>query len=425
MALVSLPVLLSAFAPTNSFRPYDAALRLAAARGDDPRHLGIQFEYGQTSDGRNWESKRSNVLQVHNASESMLSMLKDAATAKLTPAVANELAQMRRNGFVLGGGAAVDDGVRGHLEMTGEYTGWDVNFHAGYDLPFKGLPGEFSLYVYVPVVHRGIDDIKIKDLTKELASPQNNNTRRFLTDKATENIKRLAGIDLGNWERTGLGDVTVMLNWADSYRQEKEYLKRVHLHGKIGLSLPTSEEKDEDKAFSMPLGHDGAWGLPVGMGMQLDFIHNIRAGIDVDFLVLFDKSRVRRLKTNKNQTEHLLLNKGRATKEYGLTWQFHLYAEWARIFKGFSLGAAYQFVKHDDDRLNPRHNDFDYSMINSLHSLQEWNTHNILFKARYDFVDAKSSAFFAPQVSLFYKLPVAGKNVIDHHAVGGQVQLHF
>ncbi|MFH0898094.1 MAG: hypothetical protein V1855_00785, partial [bacterium] len=187
----------------------------------------------------------------------------------------------------------------------------------------------------------------------------------------------------------------------------------------------TGEEKDEDRAFSMPLGNDGAWAIPFGIGLELDFIYHIRLGLDADFVAILDKDRSRRMKTSRDQTEFLLLNKGEATKEYGLLWQFHVFAQIVDILKGLSVKVGYQFVKHDEDRLVPKNNDFDYTVVNSAHSLEEWNVHNIVFSLNYDAFKSSPRWKIAPQFSVFYKLPVAGKNVIDAQTFGGQLALRF
>ena len=208
------------------------------------------------------------------------------------------------------------------------------------------------------------------------------------------------------------------------------------LHAKLGVTIPSSQEKDEDRAFSMPLGNDGAWGLPLGLGIDVAFVHNITLGLNAEFLILFDKSRVRRLKTREEQTEFLLLHKGVATKEHGLTWQFHLYFMLRPLTWFSSAGKKsgddglwasfdYQFVRHDDDRLNPRSNEFSFAIVNSARSLKEWTIHNLLFRAGYNFANLAKKWPVSPEINLFYKLPVAGKNIIDNHSFGGTIAINF
>ncbi len=428
----SLPTALTAFTQSNAFRVYDSALRMPVSKQDKFR-IGFQAEYGDRSTGRNWDDCRRNVLALHDDNQSALAML-DSAVGD----VAKNTKLMDVNSFVnvfLPRGLERTNNLA-RFQLTGDYEELNTNLWATYKLPFKKVPGTLAVSLYVPINHKKIDHVRVEDLTPTDAAELNRISPILpgavmmeLNNRLLNDIKGFAkevgNLDLNDWDETNLGDITLMLHWFNKYRQDKEYLKKVGIFAKLGVAFPSSEEKDEDKAFSMPSGNDGAWGLPLGLGIDLDFVHNIRAGIDVDFLILFDKTRDRRMKTTRAQTEFFLLNKGSATKEYGLTWQFHLYLQWFHFFRGLSLKTAYQFVKRDDDRLVPKGNDFDFTIVNTAHSLQEFASHNIVFMANYDFFKERKKCFVRPQVSLFYKLPVGGKNLIDTHTFGGQLAINF
>ncbi|MFH1831662.1 MAG: hypothetical protein ABH827_02555 [bacterium] len=418
----------SAFTQGNFFRPYDSALHLPLPKKGMFR-LTAQGEYGDKRSGRNWDGVRSNVLALHDNTQSTLAMIKNTNDAHIN--------QLNKEVTALMGQPILDDdgaqaylGNPGYQKFTGDFCEYDLNVVAGFKLPLEEISGTISIEVYLPFVKKEISDVKIEDLTRtNLTNPNinavNEIIKRELTNDLATNVKQWSNLDLSAWKKTGLGDIAVMVDWRNKYDQNKEYLQKVGLFAKLGLTLPTSPERDEDKAFSMPLGNDGAMAIPFGMGMELDFVHNIRAGVDVDFLVILDHERTRRLKTAKDQTEFLLLNKGLATKEYGLNWQFHLYLQVFDICKCVSARAAYQFVKHDEDRLLPKRNDFDYAIINTAHSLGEWNSHDVIFSLNYDAFKHCPNLKVSPQVNLFYKLPVGGKNYIDNATIGGQLALNF
>ena len=86
---------------------------------------------------------------------------------------------------------------------------------------------------------------------------------------------------------------------------------------------------------------------------------------------------------------------------------------------------AYQFLKHDDDKLTSQSNDFSYHVINSAQSLKEWGTQNFVFQFNYDFFNECKDFLLKPQLSVFYKLPVAGKRVLNSYTFGGQVAFNF
>lgn len=408
-----------AFVPVNFFRPYDYALRLPYIKNRTFSFGVSNLEYGARSTGLNNDDHRSNVLALHNDTESAISMTRN-------PTLPVELAM----GAPLKGLYDTFDDVdnQGHQQLRGKFSGLDFVLFASYVAPLKPEDGTLAFTMHLPIVWREImaKNPLVTDLTQVgVLTPMGANIKTYLTDDLIANVKEFGGLTLAPWSKSGIGDLDLIMEWSNRFKQEKEYLKMVMLYAKLGVSFPTARERDIDQAFSMPLGNDGAWGIPVGMALELGFVHNVRVGVDVDFLILFDTNKEYRMKTDKNQTDFLLLNKGQATKEYGFTWQFHLFLQGLRIWEGLSVKGAYQFLKHDDDRLVPHNNVFDYSIVNTSNSLKEWTKHNLIFMANYDFFrDCKDCAVNS-QLSFFYKLPVDGKNIIDNHSVGGQFSLLF
>ncbi len=405
---------------TNFFRPSDAAVKLPYME-NTLWHLGSRFEYGSRSTGRNSRNKRCNVLQIHNEVQFALDILENPlpeVDALLTNALGgnvNDFLQITQR-----------DGIRGTQCMTGRFNGWDLTLFGAYKFIVDCMHGSIRLSAHLPITHKEIECVKIIDQTNtdrtQATAVLDYFVKGLVTDNLVQNVKQWGNLDLSNWEKTGLGDLVLMAEWQGRFPQEKEHLKEVELSGKLGLSFPTAASKDEDKVFSLPLGNDGAWGMPIGLSLGLNFVHHIRAGLDTDFMVLFDETRNRRLKTTITQTEFLLLNKGCARKEYGLTWQFHLYLQAYRFAGGFSTSVAYEYIKHDNDRLTPLGNAFDFSIVNSANNLQEWQAHNVIFKVNYDRFACNVAK---TQFEFFYKLPVGGRNIIDCGTVGGQLAINF
>lgn len=414
----------NAFAPNNFFPPYDPNLRMPS--WDDQNfykksawRIGANFEAGSTGHSRSTESKRVNLLQMYDATQAAIPMLM-GSNNKSTALFLQSLTAAYP-------GQPLDDGLRGHIKLEGVFEMYDATVHGRYWLPFDFIPGYVSLFVALPIRHMKLKIKKFNDLTANITAADRGIKQLLSSHEAlSSKIKELGNLEIGDWSKTGVGDFVFMFEWLNSYRQErKESLKMVHLFAKLGVTAPTAEKKDEDKALSMSLGNDGAWGIPLGMGMALDFDYNIRLGLEAEFLVLFDETRIRRLKTDINQTEFLLLTKGDATKEHGLTWKFNLFWQWYHICRGLSFKAAYHYQKHDDDRYSSTTNDFSYAIINSAKSLQEWNMHHFIFQLNYDFFKEAKNFSIKPQLSFFYKLPVAGKGAIEPHTFGGQMAFNF
>ncbi|MFH0898223.1 MAG: hypothetical protein V1855_01455, partial [bacterium] len=244
----------AAFAPTSFFRPYDSALRLADWKKSTFK-LGVQGEYGDKSSGKDWDAVSRNVLALHDEKQSTLAMIKSSNN--------QEIRSLKNLMDSLIGLPALDEDTVGLLKdagkqtFTGDFNEWDINISAGYKLPIRALPGTFALCVHIPIIRKEIQNVSITDLTKnETAIGRVNEVgtiiKNNLTTNLKTNVKKWGNLDLSDWDQTGVGDIVALLTWYESFRQDKEYLKNVNLHAKLGVSVPTGEEKDEDRAFSMP-----------------------------------------------------------------------------------------------------------------------------------------------------------------------------
>lgn len=423
LALLTAGTTVYAFAPNNFFPPYDPNLRMPSWEDNKfwkkcAWRLGANVEVGSTGNGRSFDDHKANVLQIYDETQAIIPML----IGNNIPA-AEQLLQDLTAAYP---GQPLDDGTRGHLKFSGRFDMADVTLHGRYWLPIDFAPGYFSLNVALPIRCMQIENPVIQDLTKDIFAVDLDIKAQLSNPSVfAQQLKKLGSLDVGAWSKTGVGDLMVLLEWHNYYRQEKENLRNVLIFTKLGVLAPTAGHREEDRALSMSLGNDGAWGIPFGLGLTLDFVYSIRFGLDAEFLVLFDETHTRRLKTDPHQTEFLLLKKGDATKEHGLTWKFNLFLQAYHFWRGLSFKTAYHYVKHDDDRLSATTNEFSYSVINSANSLLEWNMHHLIFQLNYDLFNETRNWVLKPQFSFFYKLPIAGKGVIQPHTFGGQFSFNF
>jgi hypothetical protein len=421
----------NAFAPTNFFPPYDPALKLPPVGVKTPFRLGFNVEYGDTHNARDWNGDKHNVLQIYNKTESTIAMLEQPTTAVNTPDFQKFVKLIRTLGGAsrpagISGRGAWDDGERGHLELTGKFEQWDITPHGRYLFDI-GSAGELGINLALPIRYAQLHNVNIQDLTGSsivgTLPTVDTEVKEYLTTPIKHLAEEFGDLDLNNWDKTDFGDLALWLDWNKDFAQDKGALKNVAINAKLGLTFPTGLEKDENKAFSFAFGHDGAWAMPFGIGLDLDFKHHIALGAEAEFEVTFDHSKTRRMMTHPFQTEFLLLNKGDASKDHGLMWKFYLYLQGYRFWKGLSLKAAYEYVKHDSDSLSPKSNEFNSSYVNMAHSLNEWYMHHFIFSLNYDCLTTWKKV--KPQFSLFYKLPVTGKGIVNPHTFGGQFALSF
>ena len=317
---------------------------------------------------------------------------------------------------------ANDDGTRGHFLVNGRLD-LDVGFAVAARLFFHD---NWSINAYLPVYKMELRDIVFQDQTKNVTEADQR-VKTLLTNDLVANVKRLGnGLDLSGWKRSGAGDLILLLEWARNFYQYKPFLKNVCVNFRAGLSIPTGKRTDEDKIFAIPFGNDGAFAIPFGFGLDLTLGRYVKIGLDVQLTHIFGNTRLRRIKTNENQTELLLLAKTQAHRDFGLTQRFNLYVQFYKFLKGLSFKVGYQFRKHGDDEFALKSNIFSQEIVNTAERLQEWTMHHIITKTTYDFgVHLDEDARIRPEFSIFTRLPFNGKRVALIPTVGAVFSFDF
>lgn len=416
-AFLTIKTGLVAHTPTNFHRPYDVDFRLYEW-GKSKFRIGAFIEDGKTSTGRDWDSNKVGIFQLYNQTESSLGMLLGVPSGSFLDKLAKSLG--------VSAATATDNGCRGRFKLDGSYKERNYTFFAHYKLPIT-LDGIFQLSLFVPIREREFYNVSWCDQTRDVLSADKKFKEQVSGDLETF-ARNHACLDINQagWKESGVGDVAVMLGWRKDFKQLKNYLKNVRINARVGVSIPTGKKKDDDQVLSLPLGLDGAWGVPASLGLDLDFIYHLRAGVELSFLGTFDTTRIYRMKTDINQTDFLLLHRGKATKSQGPMWQFILFTQAKKLFfTGLSAMVSYHFVKHDENRLWPKSYDFDHAIVNSAQSLKEWSTHSFVFRGSYAPWGTDTKGKFKPQLSFFYKVPVAGKRAIVASTIGGQIAFSF
>ena len=411
----------SALATTSFFRPWDVAWNTdywPEGSGYKKFKLAAQLEYGDTDDGWNYSNNKSGVLGMYQDSQSAIAATFGAAPCSALDDLSRSLSPALS--------PATDDGCRGRLCVDGRYQEFDVTLHGQYNFLVDGIDGFFDVSLYVPFVDKKVTNVQWRDLTNTISSSD-----LYIRDELTCDIDRIAeelgcGLNIRDFHTAGLGDPVVMLRWFNDYQQpDRKRLKKVRLTGRIGLTLPCSPKPGEDHAFAVPRGYDGATGVPITLGLDLFFVHNLKFIGEFELFKLFDEIRSMRLKTDVRQTDFLLFNKGIARKKYGMAWKFHLGLGVDRFLGGLSANVAYRYQRRDTDRLDAHSNFFSNDIINTAQSLQDTSFHNLLFQLRYDLFEEAKTIPVKSQFMLFYKASVGGRRSVNADTFGGQLTLNF
>lgn len=402
--------------PINVFRPYDINLR--PPRWDcSPWQVTTYVENGYKTHSVSGKKAESNILHIWQETEDAISMLKGFDDD--TP-----MTQLLNDMQAAVGGVLVENDMRGHFSLHGNFDVTGFGFFTRYHFPHN-----FTLGLYVPFYAMNLNNIKLQDLTSKSTLDINDVVvKDMLTDSFFDKVAEFdPSLDLRNgWDRIGIGDIALLAEWYRDFPQAKPILKNVALDIRAGINIPTGLKTQVDELLSIPFGNDGATGLIAGGGIQVTWFGHICAGIDFEFLQLFGTTRMRRIKTHPDQTDFFLLAKDRAHKDFGFSQRYNLFFEFDPIIDGLSVSAAYQFFKHSKDTLALCSTRFSNIAANTAASLKEWTMHHIIFKVAYDFqYMADPQTAFRPQIMAFYKLPFNGKHAVLVNSVGIAVTMNF
>ena len=404
-------------ASTNFFQADDPVMQYRQIR-NGKLSVGFRVESGTRSGGKNILGNRRNMLAIYNDSESVLKMVENPL-GKAKNAGAENL--FRQTIFT---GPFTDDGTRGHVSMNAKLTQADMTMWAHYVLPIKEEWGWWGVGLYIPTTNRKISGLSFKDHTNNVYV--SDRTVRAFIKNIPQKLKTYGDLSLEPETVTGFGDAVLHVDYVKDIRGiHHKVVDRASIYAGIGLMIPSGVQKDEDKLLSMPAGFDGSWGVPIKVGGWVDFKKYFQMGFDAHVLALLDRAKMRRLKTNVAQTDLFLLNKGHARKNHGLHWQAHWWAFASEFYKGFFAKASYQFVMHHGDSLFSKDEKFKTDIINTANNLKGWYAHNLIVQVGYNLTNTFDVTPIAPMISVFYKLPLAGKAIVDTDTIGGQIRVNF
>ena len=467
---------LSAFAPVNFFETRDSLTRLPFIKGRSMQ-VGAYAEVGASANGYSFDSQRRNILALHDDMQGAAHMLLNpvylgnAATVAARAPGQFELITTALPGADANAGLHMGAGVRTLLDpknsktgastFEGDFSGFGLTLHATKGLPWIKMLGDWNLAVYLPVASRRVRNIRVTDKTENILAggtpaQQSNNAAHLFNQNLASNMQNYFGQDLSATDVNGVGDLGIFLNWHHGKEIGDKYFKHFCGFARVGVSVPTGSKSHTAKPFRMPLGNDGAWGLSFSTGAKAELVENARLGIYFDGMVLFDTVQQRRVKTHTGQSEFMLINTAKVRKQHGFTFNTTPYLELNHFAGGVSAKLAYQYTQHNKDKLRLRDPKFEadlithlnaardgtvlpsfgdgpragtdytpHQVINTANSLKRWDAHNIILQLTWDIARDVKSAPGAPQLGIFYKRPLSGRNMIDTNVFGGHLAMNF
>lgn len=280
----------------------------------------------------------------------------------------------------------------------------------------------FFFQLYLPFRKLKVNNITFCDISPTDAKCPNIDTPIWKTFK--ENFDAiLERYHLSNacYTNTSIGDFTALVGWTHSF-QQTDLIDFVDTTFKVGVLIPSGEEKNPDFIFSLPFGYNKHTGVDLSIDCAFGAFDWFTMGGHFDVLIFANKNRTLRMKTGAAQQGIIKLAKGEAKEEEGTLWHAGSYIKADHVLRGLSLVFGYSYVSKNRNYLTPCDTDkYPPSIVNTDTMLFGWKMHTIHILLEYDF--SKESSMFGPRVSFFYNRPIGGKRVFTTDIFGGNLGL--
>lgn len=310
----------------------------------------------------------------------------------------------------------------GKLSICGRFSIVESNIFLS-----QNFTDGFFMQVHLPIRNLKVSDINFIDISPgtSLCNPfngrcPNTNTpiwQTFLNNFG--NILNQYGISVAPFNKTGIGDLTVLFGWTINY-QKMEALDYIDASIRFGFLAPTSPKTSINDLFALPLGYDGHWGFPLSFDLAIGAYQWATIGGHIDAIIFADTDRFLRMKTSLAQRGIIKLAAGCAQESRGTLWNGNVYFKADHVIQGFSLLLGISFTKQNESSLTPSCNQpfFDPVIVNSDAMLQGWKMYTFHVAAEYDFTC--NDSYYGTKVGIFYNGNVGGERIFRTGVVGGQ-----
>lgn len=279
------------------------------------------------------------------------------------------------------------------------------------------------LLVHLPIRKLTIDEIVFKDLSPDDTIFPNKNTPTWQDFLRSFNpILQQFNLSAQPFHAHGIGDLTCSLGWTHNY-QETVTLDFIDFSCMAGLLAPTGKRKHENQIFSLPLGYDGHWGLPVSIMGALGIYDWVTIGGYIHALFFADRDKKIHLKTSLQQQGIIKLAENNVRITKGSLWNTGVYCKADHCAWGLSCMFGYSCAVEQARSLKLITDNTAYTnfIINTDSQNKGWSMHTFHFGAEYDFT--KENATIGSRIGFFYNYPFAGKRIFTTKMTGGSYGL--
>lgn len=263
------------------------------------------------------------------------------------------------NSTNVGGGYSMSEsGFEGDLDTDGD---WSVPI----EYEKKGLRFELDASMmsgFGFTIKGGIVDYRQTPTfinASTITAADNVYVHRFLTETLMTQTTREAllvtdlGYNLDPYETTAFEDTFFQFYWSNRFELEDK--KGVHVatvspYFGLGVWVPTGKKKDEDKAFSLPSGHDGFWGITLEGAINFEFPKTVLFNFGGSVTLFESKTQCLRVPNHKYQSSFYPF-KAKVRRTLGPSWNINCTMHANDILDGLSVYLEYLYSKHERDTI--------------------------------------------------------------------------
>lgn len=276
-----------------------------------------------------------------------------------------------------------------------------------------------SLFIHVSMRH--------EFLFAELESRLPLGDKNYLL-QAKEQIHQELGISPALFSKTGFGDIDLYLKarWGWEYILK---CRNIDVALKLGLLIPSAQERDRNNPASIPFGGNRHWGIYGGLENEWELRENLTIGLMGRAIKRFKKNDRIRVPLLTEPPEYGALQ-APVSVDPGWTFVFNPYVRLEEIREGLGFQFLYYLVAHLEDRyVDVRSQEQRTALPSNICSLEpcsSWGAEYISVGAFYDFGPVRNCIY--PKISAYWDIPVnwlVSKRSVKTHSVSLMVELEF
>ncbi len=291
----------------------------------------------------------------------------------------------------------------GSLQFEGKFHSFEILLEA-----YQNICAGFFFHTMIPIRKLKINRISFKDLTpqSEESIPEWQQFRRNFGA-----ILERQRASIAPFNKMGLGDITFTAGWARNY-EDTETLDFIDIDARIGVLFPSGKPKDEDEIFSLPLGYNKHYGVPLTFNSSLGLWDWLTAGFHISALFLVNRTHTIRIKTDVIQSGLIKFAQTQAKVDPGSLLNLQLYLKADHVTHGISTYMIYHFNYREPTTLiNKGPMDFDKAALLSDQAYHSWRMHSLQFGFEYDC--ASKITDVGPRLGIFYNHVLNGKRIFN------------